>query len=73
MKNERIPILHQAIAQAAVRAMFGKHAVVVKMEETAAGLPLTTHLRALECGVRTFWNHWTGRHPHESVTDEDQY
>ena len=71
MSDERIPALHQAIARAAVKTLFGERAVIVEMDEAPAGVPLTTHLRALEYGVRTFWNHWTGRHPHESVTRDE--
>jgi len=63
MSKERIPVLHQAIAEAAVKALFGEHAIVSEMEEIPAGRPLRTHLRALEHGVRIFWSHWTGRHP----------
>jgi hypothetical protein len=73
MKREQIPVLHQAIAQAAVKALLGEHAVIREMVEAPAGPPLSAHISALGYGIRTFWSHWTGRHAHGSVTrDETQ-
>ena len=62
MKSEPVPVLHQAIAQAAVKALLGEQAVIREMVEVPAGPPLSVHINALGHGIRTFWGHWTGRH-----------
>jgi hypothetical protein len=64
MSRENIPVLHQAIAEAAVKALLGERAVIREMVEMPAGRPLSVHLSALGYGIRTFWGHWTGRHPY---------
>ncbi len=64
MSRENIPVLHQAIAEAAVKALLGERAVIREMVEVPTGRPLTVHISALGSGIRTFWSHWTGRHPY---------
>ncbi len=68
-----IPALHQAIVAAAVKAALGERAVVREVVEVPAGPTLKVRAGALHYGLRTFWNHWTGRHPNRSLTaDETQ-
>ena len=71
MSRESIPAHHQAIAEAAVRAILGERAVIRRMVEVAAGPPLSVHITALGSGIRTFWSHWTGRHPHGSAERDE--
>jgi hypothetical protein len=71
MKSEPIPPLHQAIAQAAVKALLGEHAVIREMQEVPAGPPLRVHISALGYGIRTFWSHWTGRHTQGSAARDE--
>lgn len=67
MSAERIPVLHRAIAEAAVKAVLGDHAAIRHMVEIPAGRPLCVQVSALAYGIQTFWSHWTGRHPHGSA------
>ena len=73
MSKGSIPALHQAIAEAAVKALLGERAVIRQMVEIPAGQPLRVEINALGSGIQTFWSHWTGRHPHGSAArDETQ-
>ncbi|HUK16525.1 MAG TPA: hypothetical protein VLW65_08925 [Bryobacteraceae bacterium] len=69
--RKRIPALHQALVAAAVKAALGERAVVREVVEVPAGPPLRVRVDALGYGVRTFWNHWTGRHPNRSLTTDE--
>jgi len=60
----RIPAHHQTIVAAAVRAVLGERAVVRKIAEVPAPT-LLLRVRALDRGVRTFWNRWTERRSSE--------
>jgi len=71
MSRDNIPVLHQAIAEAAVKALLGDRAVISEMVEVPAGHPLIVHINALGYGVKTFWSHWTGRHPHGSAERDE--
>jgi hypothetical protein len=73
MSRGTIPLLHKAIAEAAVKALLGERAVIRQMVEVPAGQPLRVEIGALGYGIQTFWSHWTGRHPHGSAArDETQ-
>ena len=68
MIDARIPVLHRAIAEAAVKAILGDRAVVKDMVEVSSTrVALTTHISAIGYGIQAFWNHWTGRHSHGSA------
>ena len=71
MSEERIPVLHRAIAEAAVRAVLGDRAVIREMVEVPAESPLRTHITALGYGIRAFWNEWTDRHPHGTAAKHE--
>ena len=68
--ENQIPVLHQAIVAAAVKAALGERAIVrqiVEMSEPGMG----DHVHALGHGIRTFWRSWTGRQTNgSSITDE---
>jgi hypothetical protein len=71
MSAARIPHLHRAVAEAAVKAVLGERAVVKEMVEIPAGQPLSVHINALGFGIRTFWNNWTGRQSNERTGDDE--
>ena len=72
MSRRTIPVLHKAIAQAAVKALLGEHAVIQRMVEVPAGQPLSVEIGALGYGLQTFWSHRTGRHPHGSAARDEE-
>jgi hypothetical protein len=67
-----IPLIHQAIVAAAVKAVLGDRAVVREIVEVPPA-SLGTHVVALKYGIHTFWRRWTGRQSNGSSTiDETQ-
>jgi hypothetical protein len=69
MKREkRIPAVHQAIVEAAVKAVLGERAAVRQIVEVRSGVSAGRHVVALKYGIHTFWRRWTGRQSNGSST-----
>ena len=71
MSRERsIPVVHQAIAAVAVKAILGDRAVIRGMAEVPAPSAIR-RADALRYGIRTFWHRWTARQSNgSSITNE---
>jgi len=59
-RKPAVPVLHQAIAAAAVKAILGDRAVIREIVEVPAPSALR-RAGALKYGIRTFWRRWTAR------------
>jgi len=58
--EKRVPLLHQAIATAAVKALLGERAAIREMVEVPSGPPLRVRAGALAYGVQASWRRLTG-------------
>ncbi|MEO8371466.1 MAG: hypothetical protein ABI806_19925 [Candidatus Solibacter sp.] len=65
-----IPVLHQVIAAAAVKAILGDRAVIREMVEVPAPSAIK-RAGALKYGIRTFWRRWTARQSNGSSTTNE--
>ena len=72
MSRGAVPVLHKAIAEAAVKALLGERAIIRQMVEIPVGQPLRVEINAIGHGIHTFWSHWTGRHPHGSAGRDEE-
>ena len=59
--DDKIPEVHRAIVSAAVKAALGERAVIRRIVELPATPGPVGHVVALQYGIRTFWQRWTGR------------
>jgi len=69
-REAAIPVLHQAIAEAAVKAILGDRAVIRDMVEVPAPSAIK-RAGALKYGIRTFWRRWTARQSNGSSTTNE--
>ena len=69
-REAAIPVLHQAIAAAAVKAILGDRAVIRDMVEVPAPSAIK-RAGALKYGIRTFWRRWTARQSNGSSTTNE--
>ena len=70
-RGKRIPVVHQAIVAAAVKAVLGERAVVRQIVEVPSGVSAGRHVVALKYGIHTFWRRWTGRQSNGSSTIDE--
>ena len=70
-RGKRIPVVHQAIVAAAVKAVLGDRAVVRQIVEVPSGVSAGRHVVALKYGIHTFWRRWTGRQSNGSSTIDE--
>jgi hypothetical protein len=70
-REHSIPVLHQAIAAAAVKAVLGHRAVIREMVEAPGGPSAAKRAGALKYGIRTFWRRWTARQSNGSSTTNE--
>jgi len=69
-REPAIPVLHQAIAAAAVKAVLGNGAVIREIVEVPAP-SAARRASALKYGIRTFWRRWTARQANGSSTTNE--
>lgn len=69
-RDPAIPVIHQALAEAAVKAVLGNRAVIRGMVEVSAP-SAAKRAAALKYGIRTFWRRWTARQSNGSSTTNE--
>ena len=69
-RESSIPVIHQAIAAAAVKAILGERAVIREIVEVPAPSAVR-RAGALKYGIRTFWRRWTARQSNGSSTTNE--
>jgi len=67
-RMDEIPVIHQVIVAAAVKAVLGEQAVIRKIRVLPAKAPAAGQLVAWKHGIHTFWCRWTGRQLNGSPT-----
>jgi len=65
-----IPVIHQVLAEAAVKAVLGNRAVIREMVEVPVP-SVAKRAGALKYGIRTFWRRWTARQSNGSSTTNE--
>ena len=69
-RNSAVPLIHQVLAKAAVKAVLGNRAVIRDMVEVPAPSAVK-RAGALKYGIRTFWRRWTARQSNGSSTTNE--
>jgi len=69
-KTRRVPVAHEVVVRAAVKALLGGRAVVREIREVPPA-SIGTQVVALKYGIHTFWRRWTGRQSTGSSTKNE--